>query len=216
MLKKLGNYLLAGIIIMLPIAVTVFVFMFLIRNIGTPVSQLLFVPVFRYLDASLPNSGFGSIMLDIISTFIVLIIITVLGVISKFFVARWLIGAGEVAIQKIPGVGTVYRTVKQIVDTFSKQNKAVFQAVVLLEFPLEGTYAVGFVTSTTQGEIQDRTGEVVVNVFVPTTPNPTSGFLIMVPQSKLTYLNMTVGEAMKLIISGGAVVPPHDPKPKQP
>ena len=204
--------MLTGIIIALPIAVTIFVFMFLIRNIGTPVSQLLFVPVFRNLDASLPHSGLGKILLDIISTLIVLLIITALGVISKFFAARWIINASEGAIQKIPAVGVVYRTVKQIVDTFSKQNKAVFQAVVLVEFPLAGTYAVGFVTSKTQGEIQDRTGEVVVNVFVPTTPNPTSGFLIMVPQNKMTYLDMTVGEAMKLIISGGAVVPERRPK----
>ena len=91
--------------------------------------------------------------------------------------------------------------------SFSKQNKAVFQSVVMLEFPRAGLYAVGFVTSEAQGEIQERTGEVVVNVFVPTTPNPTSGFLIMVPKEDLTYLDMTVGDAMKLIISGGAVVP---------
>ncbi len=213
MLKRLGNYLLTGTIIALPIAVTVFVFMFLIRNIGTPVSQLIFVPIFHHLDASLPNSGAGKILIDILSTVIVLLMIISLGVVSKFFFARWIINASEMAINKIPGVGMVYRTVKQIVDTFSKQNKAVFQAVVMLEFPRTGLYAVGFVTSKAKGEIQERTGEVVVNVFVPTTPNPTSGFLIMVPQESLTYLDMTVGEAMKLIISGGAVVPEYAPKP---
>ena len=206
MFKRFGNYLLTGTIIALPIAVTVFVFMFLIRNIGTPVSQLIFVPLFQYLDASLPHSGVGKILLDIISTVIVLVIITSLGIASKFFLTNWIISTSEKAINKIPGVGLVYRTVKQIVDTFSKQNKAVFQAVVMVEFPRKGMYAVGFVTSKAKGEIQERTGEVVVNVFIPTTPNPTSGFLVMVPQESLEYLDMSVGDAMKLIISGGAVV----------
>lgn len=143
MFKRFGNYLLTGTIIALPIAVTVFVFMFLIRNIGTPVSQLIFVPLFQYLDASLPHSGVGKILLDIISTVIVLVIITSLGIASKFFLTNWIISTSEKAINKIPGVGLVYRTVKQIVDTFSKQNKAVFQAVVMVEFPRKGMYAVG-------------------------------------------------------------------------
>lgn len=212
MFKRFGNYLLTGTIIALPIAVTVFVFMFLIRNIGTPVSQLIFVPLFQYLDASLPHSGVGKILLDIISTVIVLVIITSLGIASKFFLTNWIISTSEKAINKIPGVGLVYRTVKQIVDTFSKQNKAVFQAVVMVEFPRKGMYAVGFVTSKAKGEIQERTGEVVVNVFIPTTPNPTSGFLVMVPQESLEYLDMSVGDAMKLIISGGAVVPEYAKK----
>lgn len=208
MLKRFGNYLLTGTLIALPLTVTLFVIIFLVRNIGTPVSQVVFVPIFRHFDTALPTSWFGGLLLDIISTFIVLCIITILGILSKFFFAKILIGISEAVINKIPGVGLVYRTVKQIVDTFSKQNKAVFQNVVMLEFPRAGLYAVGFVTSQAQGEIQSRTGEVVVNVFVPTTPNPTSGFLIMVPKESLTYLDMSVGDAMKLIISGGAVVPP--------
>ena len=203
MFKKLGNYLLTGAIIALPITVTVFLLAFLVRNIGTPVSQLLFAPIFNALDRSLPNSAMGIFMLDALSTLVVLLLIATLGVLSRFLFARMLIGFSESIINKIPGVGLVYRTVKQIVDTFSKQNKAVFQSVVMLEFPRAGVYAVGFVTSSAQGEIQSRTGEFVINVFVPTTPNPTSGFLIMVPKQQLTYLDMSVGDAMKLIISGG-------------
>ena len=211
MFKKLGNYLLTGAIIALPITVTVFLLAFLVRNIGTPVSQLLFAPIFNALDRSLPHSAMGIFMLDALSTLVVLLLIATLGVLSRFLFARMLIGFSESIINKIPGVGLVYRTVKQIVDTFSKQNKAVFQSVVMLEFPRAGVYAVGFVTSSAQGEIQSRTGEFVINVFVPTTPNPTSGFLIMVPKQQLTYLDMSVGDAMKLIISGGAVVPAWKP-----
>lgn len=157
-------------------------------------------------------AGAGKILLDIISTLIVVILITILGAVSKFFFAKWLINISELAINKIPFIGLVYRTVKQIVDTFSKQNKAVFQAVALVEFPRKGMYAIGFITSKAQGEVQDKTGEVVVNVFVPTTPNPTSGFLVMIPESEITYLEMSVGDAMKLIISGGAVVPQYKSK----
>ena len=165
------------------------------------------MPIFHHLDASLPNSGAGKILIDILSTVIVLLMIISLGVVSKFFFARWIINASEMAINKIPGVGMVYRTVKQIVDTFSKQNKAVFQAVVMLEFPRTGLYAVGFVTSKAKGEIQERTGEVVVNVFVPTTPNPTSGFLIFVPKKDVIELDMSVEEGLKFVVSCGIVEP---------
>lgn len=213
MLKKLGNYLLTGIIIALPLGVTLFVFIFLIRNIGNPVSQILFVPLFSMFDQTFPNSGLGKMLIDALSTLIVLLFITAIGALSTFFFARMLINISESIINKIPGMGLVYRTVKQIVDTFSKQNKAVFQYVVMLEFPRNGMYAVGFVTSSAKGEIQERTGETVINVFVPTTPNPTSGFLVMVPDNQLTRLDMSVGEAMKLIISGGAVVPPWTKNP---
>ena len=217
MLKRFGNYLLTGTLIALPITVTVFLLVVLVRNIGTPVSQIVFVPLFASLDANLPETGAGKMMIDALSTLIVVFFIAAIGLASKFFLARMLINLSESAINKIPVIGLVYRTVKQIVDTFSKENKAVFQSVVLLEFPRAGLYGIGFVTSKAKGEVQSRTGEVVVNVFVPTTPNPTSGFLIMAPQEQLTYLDMSVGDAMKLIISGGAVVPewsPHSEVPK--
>lgn len=207
MIKNFRNYLITGIIIALPVVVTVFVFLLLVRNIGTPVSQLIFVPLFNFYDASLPHSGAGKIMLDAISTVVVLVMITALGAISRFFIASWLINTSERAIDKIPGIGLVYRTVKQIVDTFSKQNKAVFQAAVLVDFPSKGLKSVGFIMGEAKGEIRANTGEDYVNVFVPTTPNPTSGFLFVVPKSELVYLDMSAGEAMKLIISGGAVVP---------
>lgn len=160
--------------------VTLFVIVFLIRNIGAPVSQLLFAPIFRRFDAALPSAGLGGLALDLASTLVVLCFITLLGALSNSFSLRILIGISESAINRIPGVGLVYRTVKQIVDTFSKQNKAVFQSVVMLEFPRRGSLRRGVCHERGAGGNQERTGEVVVNVFVPTTPNPTSGFLIMV------------------------------------
>ncbi|PWM31792.1 MAG: hypothetical protein DBX55_02055 [Verrucomicrobia bacterium] len=207
MLKKLGNYLLTGALIALPLTVTVFVAVLLIRNMGTPVSQIVFVPLFSHFDAAFPHSGAGKMLLDFISTLIVLLVVTGLGVLSQFFLGKMLISYFESLMRRIPIAGVIYRTVRQIVDTFSKQKKAVFQKVVLVEFPRKGLYSIGFLTGEAKGEVQERTGETLINIFVPTTPNPTSGFLVMVDESGVIFLDMSVGDAMKLIISGGAVVP---------
>ncbi|MGE9295691.1 MAG: DUF502 domain-containing protein, partial [Puniceicoccales bacterium] len=133
---------------------------------------------------------------------------TLLGFLSNYFIGRIFITLGEKFIDRLPFVNTVYKTVKQIVDTFSKQQKAVFQKVVLTEYPRKGVYVIGFLTSEAKGEIQERTGADVVNIFVPTTPNPTSGFLLIVPREEITEMDMTVAEGMKVIVSGGAVIPP--------
>lgn len=207
MIKKIGNYFLTGIVSMLPLAVTVFVILFLIRNIGAPVSELVLVPIVEYFDKSVPTYGLGGIAIDFFSMLVVFVLITLLGVLSKFIAAKMMFSISEKAINHIPFVGLVYRTVKQIVDTFSKQNKAVFQKVALVEFPRKGAYSVGFLTSDTKGEVAEASDKKMVNIFVPTTPNPTSGFLIAVEESEVRYLEMSVGEAMKLIISGGAVSP---------
>jgi uncharacterized membrane protein len=105
---------------------------------------------------------------------------------------------------------------KEISHTLLAGQRTMFQRVVLVQFPRPGIYSIGFVTSETEGEVQVRTRETVINVFVPTTPNPTSGFLILVPREQLIELDMTVADGMKMVISGGAVVPPYTAKTKQP
>ncbi|MBR2302857.1 MAG: DUF502 domain-containing protein [Clostridia bacterium] len=181
--------------------------LFLIRNIGAPASQFVFIPLLEFFDKSMPSSGIGKIAIDFFSMLIVFAILTFLGAISQFIIGKMMISVSEKIINKIPFVGKVYKTVKQIVDTFSKQNKAVFQKAVLIEFPRNGVYSVGFLTSQTQGEMNGNSTEKMLNVFVPTTPNPTSGFLMAVPEKDVIILDMSVGDAMKLIISGGAVAP---------
>ena len=207
MIKKLGNYFLTGMFIALPLAITAFLILFLIRNIGTPVSDFVLMPLLERFDKTIPTSGFGGILIDFFSMLVVVVIIAALGLLSQFIATRFLISISEKIINKIPLVGIIYRTAKQIVDTFSKQNKAVFQKVVLVEFPRKGVYSVGFMTSETQGEIASVNGEKMLNIFVPTTPNPTSGFLMAVPEKDIIFMNMSVGDAMKFIISGGAVSP---------
>ena len=115
----------------------------------------------------------------------------------------------ENVLDKVPFINTVYKTVKQIVETFSTQHKAVFKKTVLLEYPREGIWAIGFLTSKTKGETQLKTEKELRNIFVPTTPNPTSGFLLMIPGEDVQELDMSIGDGMKFIISGGAVAPPY-------
>ena len=198
--KSIRNAFISGLLLMLPFGVTIVILHFLVDRIGAPMSHFFF----WYSDA---RTGPFQYVLDFISMLIVFVLITVLGCFSRYFLGRMLWGWTEQLVGRVPFVNTVYKSVKQIVETFSKQQKAVFQQVVLVEYPRKGVYVLGFLTSTARGEVQEKTGKTVVNVFVPTTPNPTSGFLLMVPEEELTYLQMSVGEGMKAIISGGAVVP---------
>ena len=124
---------------------------------------------------------------------------------GKFFIS-----SAEKVLGQVPFVSTVYRTVKQIVETFGKQNRAVFKEVVMVEYPRKNCFVIGFLTNDAEGETEAATGRRLTNVFVPTTPNPTSGFLLLLPREDVIHMNMSVGDGMKLIISGGAVIPPHE------
>jgi len=203
MLRSIRNAFITGIIVVLPLGVTVIVINFVLVKLGAPASALFF----QFLDGGFRDLPVVRLTLELVSVVFVLLLITLLGYGSRFFIGRVFLNSFERLLNRVPFINTVYRTVKQIVDTVSAQNKAVFQEVVLIEYPRPRCYAIGFLTSTAKGEIQEVTGEHIVNVFVPTTPNPTSGFLLMLPETDLTRLNMTVADGMKLIISGGAVVP---------
>lgn len=203
MLRSLRNAFITGVLVILPLGVTIIVINFLLDRIGTPASNFFFWyldPVWR----DMPAVQFG---LEVLSILVVLLLITLLGYGSKLFIGRLCLHSFERLLDRVPFINTVYRTAKQIVDTFSHQPKAVFQEVVLIEYPRKDCYVIGFLTSEAKGEPQAATGEAIVNIFVPTTPNPTSGFLLMLPKTDITPLNMSIADGMKLIISGGAVVP---------
>lgn len=203
-LKSLRSAFFTGVVVFSPLAVTLFVFNWLVEIIGGRYRDDFFFFV--------PDEWLGRSQLipvwNFLATIIVLIVITILGYLSRYFLGRFVLNLTERIMNTVPFINAVYNTAKQIVETFSARKKAVFEKVVLIQFPRPGSYAIGFLTSTTRGEIQERTNEEVWNVFVPTTPNPTSGFLIMVPKNQITELDMSVGDGMKLIISGGTVVPP--------
>ena len=184
-----------------PLAVTWLVFSRLFEWVGGS-----FRPVFLpLLPASLAQF---TILWDILATIIVLAMITALGYLSRYVFGQYFGGLAERFIQSIPGVNTVYNTVKQIVDTFSTQNRNLFSKVVLVQYPRPGVYTIGFLTNRTQGEPQARVARELWTVFVPTTPNPTSGFMLMFPPEEIVELDMSVGDGMKMVISGGAVIPP--------
>lgn len=209
MLRGIRNGFISGLLLLAPLAVTIFVINFLVKNIGAPVREAI-------IEQLLPDNRVSHPLIDwtlsLISLLIVFILITILGWFSRLVIGKYVVSRVESIVRGLPIVRNLYLSVKQIVDTFSQQEKAVFQEVVLVEFPRPGVYALGFLTSKGKGEVQFRTRAELHNVFMPTTPNPTSGFLLMVPQEQITHLNMSISDGMKLIISGGAVVPVFDPE----
>ena len=134
------------------------------------------------------------------------------GWVTRLMVGKRVVKLTETVISRVPLLNKTYSFMKEISQTLLAGRKTMFQQVVLVQFPRLGVYSIGFVTSQTAGETQAKTAETVVNVFVPTTPNPTSGFLIFVPKEQLIKLDMSVADGMKMVISGGVVVPPYQPK----
>ena len=116
---------------------------------------------------------------------------------------------GERVLIKVPFMGKVYNAAKQIFSSLLGHGKTIFDKVVIIEYPRKGIYSIGFTTGETKGEIRNSMESSTVNVFIPTTPNPTSGIFLVVPIDEIHFLEMTIEEGMKFIISGGSVVPPH-------
>ena len=195
------NAFLSGALMLAPLIVTIWAFGTIIDVVGGR-----FRPLYEYtLPESLQRIPF---LWDLVATVVVILLVTLLGYLSSYVFGKYFLSIGERAIQRIPGIGAVYNSVKQIVATFGTQNRNLFNKVVLVEFPRKGIWTLGFLTSKQQGEAQSVAGTETWTVFVPTTPNPTSGFLVMLPAHEIVELEMSVGDGMKMIISGGAVVPP--------
>ena len=199
----------SGALLLAPLVVTLWAFSRIINLVGGTFRPYFFF----YLPGALRDRPSLEVVWDILATLIVIVLVTFLGYVSRDMFGRFFVRVAERFFLSIPGVGAVYTTVKQIVDTFGTQNRHMFNKVVLVEFPRKGAWTLAFLTSKAQGEPQIRTGRVTWTVYVPTTPNPTSGYILMLPPEEIVELDMTVGEGMKMIISGGAVVPPWVPPP---
>jgi uncharacterized membrane protein len=202
---KLRAAFIAGLFMLAPIAITLIVAGWLLNQVGGRFRNYFFF----YVPEDWLNNPNLALLWNLAATFIVVVIITCIGVLSRWVLGKYFGGVAERFISTIPGVSAIYSTVKQIVTTFSSTGRSVFSKVVLVEFPRKGIYAIGFLTNEAQGEVQAKTAEVVWTIFVPTTPNPTSGFLVMVPQEDVIEMEMSIGDGMKLVISGGAVSPPY-------
>lgn len=199
LLARLRTYFLTGVIVTAPITITFFLVWQFLSFLDTHVAGLLpdrYNPE-TYLPFSLPGLGL----------LIMLAFLTVVGMLTAGLAGRTLVRLGERLLSRMPVVRSVYGTLKQIFETILAQKSRSFREVVLIEYPRRGLGAIGFVTGPTRGEVQARSDEELVNVFLPTTPNPTSGFLLFVPKSDLIHLDMTIEEGIKLVISGGIVTP---------
>jgi len=200
-ISSVRNAFFSGLLLLAPLVVTVWAFTQIVSLVGGSVRPLYD----QFLPETLRHIPF---LWDALATLIVLILVTLLGYVSRYFLGKYVMAVGERFMLSIPGVNSVYSSVKQIVQTFSSQNRNLFSKVVLIEFPRPGMHAIAFLTNKTQGEPQIRITEEIWTLFVPTTPNPTSGFLVMIPKTKIVELDMSVGDGMKFVISGGSVVPP--------
>ncbi len=200
---SLRNSFLTGLALLAPLAVTYIVFAWLVDAVGGTFRPLFFFG----LPEALRDHPSLVIAWNVLSTLLVLILVTLLGYVSRYVLGRFFGQIAERFVLSIPGVSTVYTTVKQVVATFSAQNRNVFSKVVMIEFPRKDMWAIGFLTNREVGEPAQRAGRELWTVFVPTTPNPTSGFLVLVAREDVTELEMSVGDGMKMVISGGAVTP---------
>ena len=185
------NYFLAGVVVLIPIGITLYLTLFII-SISSKILPNEINPN-HYLPYNIPG-------LEIL---ISLILITLIGGLSLSFIGKWFLNIINSILKKIPVLRTIYSAISQMTETFTKTGGDKKKNVVLVEYPRKGSWAVGFATKENSGEIKDKVKQDLINVFVPTTPNPTSGFLLMFPKSEVIYLDLTFEEASKFIVSAG-------------
>lgn len=195
-MPTLRRYLIAGLLVWLPLGVTILVIRLLV---GFMDKTLLIIPKAYHPDTllGLHIPGLGLVLA-------VAIVLTT-GIIVANFFGRRMIALWESMLARIPLVRTIYHSVKQVAETVLNTDGKSFRKVLLIEYPRPGIWTLAFQTGTPVGEIQDKTGKEVMNVFVPTTPNPTSGFFIMVPREDVTELDMSVDDGLKMIVSMGVI-----------
>lgn len=200
LLTRLRNYFLAGILVTAPIGITFWLtwqFIDFIDDWVTPLVPPRWNPE-SYLPFSLPGLG-----LIIAAVFLILV-----GSLAAGLLGRFVMRTGERLVARVPIARSVYSWTKQVFETVLSQKASTFNEVVLIEYPCRGVWAVGFITGETIGEVQRLTDETVFNVFIPATPNPTTGFLLFIPARDIHHLDITVEDGIKLVISGGLVEPP--------
>tara|TARA_B100001057_G_C22846461_1_gene949247 strand:+ start:86 stop:697 length:612 start_codon:yes stop_codon:yes gene_type:complete len=187
---KIRNNFIAGIVVLIPIGITLYLTLFLIRVSGKIIPKE--INPNNYLPFDIPG----------VEILIALIIITFIGWLSLSFLGRKFFEIFNNILKKIPILRTIYSAIGQMTESFTKSDNKQ-KSVVLVEYPRKGVWAVGFATKENKGVIKNKLEEEIINIFVPTTPNPTSGFLLMVPKKDLIYLDVTFEQASKFIVSAG-------------
>jgi len=187
---KFRNYFMAGVVVLIPLGIIVYLTIFVVE-----ISSLLLPKELN------PNHYLGFDILGI-EILISILLITLIGWLSLSFLGKRLLDLFNSILKKIPILRTIYSAIGQMTETFTKSEKNK-NNVVLVEYPRKGSWAVGFATKKNSGEITNKLGKNLINVFVPTTPNPTSGFLLMFPEEDIIYLDMNFEQASKFIVSAG-------------
>lgn len=202
MLKKIKasfkKYFIAGLLIVMPLYLSIYIFSLIVGYMDTLLNYLP-EPMRpdTYLKFHIPGLG---VIVTIAGIFLT-------GLLAANLMGKKLVALGDNILARIPFFRSIYKPLKQFMETFFVTGYSGFRRVVLVEFPSKGMYSVGFITGAAAGEVQDKTKEKVVNVFLPTTPNPTTGFYILIPEKDIISLDMSVEDAFKLIITGGMVSP---------
>ena len=204
MWKDLRNSFFAGLLVVVPVAASV----------------LILVGIFTWFtDFMLPDSLRQQMLTPLyrIIALVLFVVFTIAtGRVTRLVAGKRMVSATESLITHVPLLNKTYGFMKEISQTLLSGKKTMFQRVVLVEFPRPGLYTIGFVTNDSDGEVRKKMGETLISVFVPATPNPTSGILLFIPRGELIDLEMSVAEGMKMVISCGSVVPSYIPKTQQP
>jgi uncharacterized membrane protein len=198
----LKTYLLTGLVVVVPITITIYIIQALVRVMD---DFLSFLPLAYHPDTLM---GFHLPGLGLV---LVTLMVFLVGLLTHSYVGTKLVGWWDLVVSRIPVVRNIYQAIKQLTEALFSNSGNHFKQVVMVEFPRPGLYSIGFVAGPVKGELQGRTVDPAMHVFIPCTPNPTTGYYVLVPEKDLVYLKMTVEEAFKMIISSGLVSPdyPH-------
>jgi uncharacterized membrane protein len=199
LVRTLRNYFITGLVVTGPVLITLFLVWRFIGFVDGLAANL--IPGQTSLPFGIPGLGL----------IIVAVVVTMVGAFTANFLGRWFVRMGEKIVDRMPVVRSVYGTLKKIFTTVLDQSSRSFREVVMLEYPRQGIWAIGFVTGEAEGEVQAAIADDLVNVFVPTTPNPTSGYLVFLPRKDLIPMTMSVEDGIKLVISGGMMTPDEKP-----
>ena len=196
-MKRLRNYFISGLLFWIPLALSVLVIKFFLEVVNNLVPTRLLPESLLNLDTTIPGSGI----------ILVIFIILITGALVTNIIGRKLVDLWERVLNKIPGFRNIYNALKKISSTVLNTSSDSFRKAFLIQYPSKGIWVVAFQSGDYEGEVKNIIGEEVINLFVPTTPNPTSGFFVMMPKKDAYELKMTVEEAFKLVISAGVVTP---------
>jgi uncharacterized membrane protein len=204
-----------GLMVWVPLIITLWITWYVFVRLGLGFDKLMQALVEQLKEVARERRYFGWLSyieyMPGMGFLIAIALFLTTGFLARYLVGRRIIQAVEGLLDRIPFISRIYRAVQQIRDVFVNREGTVFQKVCLIEYPRKGMIVVGFITSHEQGVVQRAAHQQLVAVFIPTTPNPTSGFLVYVPPEEVTVVDMSVEDAMKLIISGGAYIPGHSP-----